>query len=1109
MVSETRYIFLSSTFADMQYERDYISKISVPYLNKKLAHKGIQLKIIDLRWGIDTTSMDEGQRDRQVLKVCLDEINRCRPFFIGLLGHRYGWVPQSSLWNNFLRHLPEGARQSWAQHPQSVTAAEIHFGGLDNAESMQRSFFFFRESSSYEGLNSARLASYVSSGDDALELEELKAEIRRKMSQEGLTSHLAKYSIDIARAEGSRDMLIAKSFGDIFEETILRPVEEAPSEENDSSSTDPLLEQYVASECASFFGRDALLTHIEQIIRRKPGIVVLQGESGFGKSAVFCKIFHRFREQEKSALVLGYSAGISPEHSNTEDMLKRWGGLSSIKDALDRGREVYLFIDSIDRFERTLESRYLSFLDERAHVFISALPKEAKEFRTYHFDATFVSLPDFSSEDAGLLISAEMTSSGKHYPEVEKALLKKGTAFFHAHRSPLWIHLACQVLFTLDADDFIQISDEEGNDGEKINRYLLKLVSELPLTPNDLFAFLFNRASNNFGEAFSREFLTLIAISWPGINLTDMEIIMGEKWDPLRAALLMRLFSRSITENGPRRYLHFSHSVYADAAGKLLDYNEKKVLHERIALSHSTYDYNERLYHFLRAENTSGVLDNLVAPNLPAILGSFLADNPGKNIQSFSDLFFFPEGDVFEKTKTVYILERWLYRANDIRNEMSRYGVDQDYMTLFERLITRCSEYCNTSPDMKTVGQENDETISFESDYGLYFKRQYQLLVNKIQQEKTQSSRYRAEAMQLMQAISTQLPIDVRLKPLYYMVKHLWAHSWSGTSEHPIELMALAWEINAEDGDTRQRLATIIDDCIIHTFRHYDVYGGASTAELESLYDRSMELNPSSICQAQMLSILVATRANAEIPYLSYARILATLCLTERKEHPDETTLTNALSIAWCSIISSKESTTEERNRAAEGIISFIEAFAEEESCPVELFNFAFAFRKSEGLLSEDIRLRIISAFIILLARLEPHQRDIYIHRYIRDMLFDMVISPTMPQAILSGFNQSMEVYLHALHRRLAQNGLPECKNLGYSLLSSPKDKAVYLCIYAMLYSVACKASDSSESEELAPWLRIALEKMRLFDSRNRAFESDFKDTMCLAEAIRNLSSST
>ena len=44
---------------------------------------------VDLRWGI--TDEQKGE----VLPICLAEIERCRPYFIGLLGERYGWVPDA------------------------------------------------------------------------------------------------------------------------------------------------------------------------------------------------------------------------------------------------------------------------------------------------------------------------------------------------------------------------------------------------------------------------------------------------------------------------------------------------------------------------------------------------------------------------------------------------------------------------------------------------------------------------------------------------------------------------------------------------------------------------------------------------------------------------------------------------------------------------------------------------------------------------------------------------------------------------------------------------------------------------------------------------------
>ena len=44
---------------------------------------------VDLRWGVT----DEQKAEGAVLPICLAEIELSRPYFIGLLGERYGWVP--------------------------------------------------------------------------------------------------------------------------------------------------------------------------------------------------------------------------------------------------------------------------------------------------------------------------------------------------------------------------------------------------------------------------------------------------------------------------------------------------------------------------------------------------------------------------------------------------------------------------------------------------------------------------------------------------------------------------------------------------------------------------------------------------------------------------------------------------------------------------------------------------------------------------------------------------------------------------------------------------------------------------------------------------------
>ena len=84
-------VFVSSTFRDMQAEREVLVKQVFPELRKLCDERGVVFTDVDLRWGITEEQSDRGE----VLPICLAEIERCRPFFIGLLGNRYGWVPQS------------------------------------------------------------------------------------------------------------------------------------------------------------------------------------------------------------------------------------------------------------------------------------------------------------------------------------------------------------------------------------------------------------------------------------------------------------------------------------------------------------------------------------------------------------------------------------------------------------------------------------------------------------------------------------------------------------------------------------------------------------------------------------------------------------------------------------------------------------------------------------------------------------------------------------------------------------------------------------------------------------------------------------------------------
>jgi len=93
-ISREIRVFLSSTFLDMEAERNHLAKVVFPKIRLECGRRLVGFTEVDLRWGIT----EEDAKNGATVEICLQEIDRCRdfpPFFIGFLGERYGWVPSA------------------------------------------------------------------------------------------------------------------------------------------------------------------------------------------------------------------------------------------------------------------------------------------------------------------------------------------------------------------------------------------------------------------------------------------------------------------------------------------------------------------------------------------------------------------------------------------------------------------------------------------------------------------------------------------------------------------------------------------------------------------------------------------------------------------------------------------------------------------------------------------------------------------------------------------------------------------------------------------------------------------------------------------------------
>lgn len=298
-------VFVSSTFLDMQTERDELVTKAFPALRAKYRARGVEVFEVDLRWGITKEQQERGE----TLPTLLAEIDRCRPYFIGLLGDRYGWVPPAASLTDKLRaDYPVIANSEGA----SVTAIEIMHGMLSSPEALERALFFERDPGWdwIAALNDTDRAAVKDETDaDRANLADLKAMIRRKAR----VKPYAQPKDLQQKVTDALDALLEARFPDV----------QAP----DVFEQDARLHRAYARERSGLHvGADAYVRDLERWMQsdNAPPLLIT-GASGGGKSTLVVNWLHAWRDAhpEGRAFVFEHFLGASPESANPVLLMRR------------------------------------------------------------------------------------------------------------------------------------------------------------------------------------------------------------------------------------------------------------------------------------------------------------------------------------------------------------------------------------------------------------------------------------------------------------------------------------------------------------------------------------------------------------------------------------------------------------------------------------------------------------------------------------------------------------------------------------------------------------------------------------------------------------------
>ena len=538
---QTVRVFISSTFRDMHAERDHLIKVVFPALREKLEKHRVHLIDIDLRWGV---TKEQADNDR-VLGLCLKLIDECRPFFVGILGERYGWVPT---------RYPVDALKSygWIQHfsGKSVTELEILHGVLQNPQMRGHAFFYFRDPYCVLAVPEPEPRSVYVETDVTLneKLAELKKRIRD--SNHPVENYPARWNPEAYdRPTKTHGRLVGlEDFGKRVQEQLWDAIlaelklEEAPT----PAAVDWLAEEadfherFMESRLRVYVGREAIqdeLLHFAAGSDAAPCLVT--GPSGSGKSAVLARFVTTYGQQHRDVFVLPHFVGASPRSTGLRDVLRRFCQslknefkftdevpeetarlMVTFRDLLGKvpaERRMLIVIDALNQLDETERAQQLEWLPAKllphVKVVVSCISDSAKAepaleaFRHRpHQQIEVQPLDDTERRD---IIREVPSLSAKTLDETQIALLLANLAT----ANPLFLLVALEELRGFGSyEQLNERIDDFPREGDTVTAIFTQVI---------------DRLEEDFDQETAHAVLTLLASARRGLSERELQELLA------------------------------------------------------------------------------------------------------------------------------------------------------------------------------------------------------------------------------------------------------------------------------------------------------------------------------------------------------------------------------------------------------------------------------------------------------------------------------------------------------------------------------------------------------------------------------------------------------
>ncbi|XP_076775985.1 tetratricopeptide repeat protein 41-like isoform X2 [Arvicanthis niloticus] len=351
--------YICSTL-DFQEERDFLAKNIFPQLNDFCGPRGTYFKAVDLRWSsVKAHRSFTNNQFRQYsclhsqhLKLCLDYVNRCFPFFICLLGQTYGdflpdYTPFMLSKVKDFESLSKGEQNlyvaakngyPWVLKTPNCSLTEFEIIQAAFRKKSQFQFFYFRTTSSLlqtfgeeEEEEEEKLSSaYLVNKQGKMKVGKLKAKIIGKglpvrfyRDLEELGDMVFKDWSAVVEKLYPFTMIMENidykhSFENLYHEEFAENCKQDFVISKESNRTFEILERFAIKDLELDSDSTLAGSGLDSILRINSlptckSILLLSGERGCGKSTLIANWVNDFKSRHPGVLMIPYFVGSTCE----------------------------------------------------------------------------------------------------------------------------------------------------------------------------------------------------------------------------------------------------------------------------------------------------------------------------------------------------------------------------------------------------------------------------------------------------------------------------------------------------------------------------------------------------------------------------------------------------------------------------------------------------------------------------------------------------------------------------------------------------------------------------------------------------------------------------